>query len=64
MLTIVDSAKNLWQKPNVLLQKLPAEECMFTTKLSFKPNIKNAEETTGLGYDGNELCRYCITIAT
>jgi beta-xylosidase len=43
-----DSAKNLWQKPNVLLQKLPAEECMFTTKLSFKPNLKNSEETTGL----------------
>ena len=44
----VDSAKNLWQKPNVLLQKLTAEECMFTTKLSFKPNMKNAEETIGL----------------
>lgn len=44
----IDSAKNLWQKPNLLLQKLPAEEAMFTTKLSFKPNIKNATETTGL----------------
>jgi len=44
----VDSAKNLWQKPNVLLQKLPADSCMFTTKLSFKPNIKNTTETTGL----------------
>lgn len=45
---VTDSAKNLWQKPNVLLQKLPAEECMFTTKLSFSPNIKNMEETAGL----------------
>jgi beta-xylosidase len=44
----IDSAKNLWQKPNVLLQKLPAGECMFTTRLSFKPNNRNAEETTGL----------------
>jgi len=44
----IDSVKNLWQKPNVLLQKLPAEEAMFTTKLSFKPNVKNATEITGL----------------
>jgi len=44
----IDTAKNLWQKPNVLLQKLPAEEAMFTTRLSFKPNKKNAAETTGL----------------
>lgn len=43
-----DSTVNLWQKPNVLLQKLPAEEAVFTTKLSFTPNSKNAEETTGL----------------
>ncbi len=43
-----DSAKNLWQKPNVLLQKLPAEECMITTKLSFKPNIKSTDESAGL----------------
>src|SRR5689334_20797326 len=28
-----DSAKNLWQAPNVLLQKFPAEEFMVTTKL-------------------------------
>jgi beta-xylosidase len=43
-----DSAKNLWQKPNVLLQKLPAEECMITTKLSFKPNTKSTDESAGL----------------
>jgi beta-xylosidase len=43
-----DSARNLWQQPNVLLQKLPAEECRFTTKLSFKPNTKSTDERAGL----------------
>ena len=33
-----DSAKNLWDVPNVLLQKFPADEFMVTTKMTFKPN--------------------------
>ncbi len=45
---VPDSAKNLWDVPNVLLQKLPAEEFMATTKLSFKPNSKIDNEKTGL----------------
>ena len=43
-----DSAKNLWDAPNVLLQKTPADEFMVTTKLTFKPNPKLENERTGL----------------
>ncbi|MFZ1262007.1 MAG: glycoside hydrolase 43 family protein [Chitinophagaceae bacterium] len=34
-----DSINNLWSLPNILAQKLPAEEFMVTTKLSFKPKL-------------------------
>jgi beta-xylosidase len=43
-----DGAKNLWDAPNVLLQKFPAEEFTVTTKLSFKPNPKLENEKAGL----------------
>lgn len=43
-----DSAKNLWDAPNVLLQKFPAEEFMITTKLTFTPNPKLEAEKAGL----------------
>ncbi|GAA4746566.1 glycoside hydrolase family 43 protein [Flavisolibacter ginsenosidimutans] len=43
-----DSAKNLWDAPNVLLQKFPAEEFMVTTKLTFLPNTKLENEKAGL----------------
>jgi beta-xylosidase len=43
-----DSAKNLWDAPNVLLQKFPAEEFTATTKLRFSPNTKLGNEKTGL----------------
>ena len=45
---IPDSAKNLWDVPNVLLQKFPAENFMVTTKLIFKPNTKLENEKAGL----------------
>ena len=45
---IPDDAKNLWDVPNVLLQKFPAEEFRVTTRLSFKPNIKLENEEAGL----------------
>jgi hypothetical protein len=35
----VDSTKNLWHTPNLLLQKFPAEEFTVTTKVLFKPRI-------------------------
>lgn len=43
-----DSAKNLWDAPNVLLQKFPAEEFMVTTKLNFTPNPQLLNEKCGL----------------
>jgi beta-xylosidase len=42
-----DTVKNLWEAPNVLLQKTPADEFMATTKMTFKPNIK-LDEKAGL----------------
>ena len=32
-----DSARNLWEVPNILMQKFPAPEFTATAKLSFKP---------------------------
>lgn len=43
-----EGAKNLWDAPNVLLQKFPADEFMVTTKLSFFPNTKLENEKAGL----------------
>jgi beta-xylosidase len=43
-----DSAKNLWDAPNLPLQKIPAEECVFTAKLNFKPNGKIENERAGM----------------
>ena len=41
-------AKNLWDVPNVLMQKFPAEEFRITTKIDFKPNTKIEDERAGL----------------
>jgi hypothetical protein len=43
-----DSANNLWDVPNVLLQKWPAETFVATAKLSFTPNPKLENEKAGL----------------
>jgi beta-xylosidase len=43
-----DSSRNLWDAGNLLLQKIPAEECMFTTKIAFRPNGKIEGERAGL----------------
>ena len=36
-----DSINNLWNLPNILGQKFPAEEFTVTIKLSFKPKFEN-----------------------
>ncbi len=49
---IPDSAKNLWDVPNILLQKFTAEEFTVTAKCSFKPRLDG--EKAGfiiMGYD-------------
>ncbi len=56
--SIPDSAHSLWDVPNVLLQKFPAEQFMTTAKLSFKPNERIENEKAGLvvmGYSYNGL---------
>ncbi|HXR82942.1 MAG TPA: glycoside hydrolase 43 family protein [Hanamia sp.] len=45
---IPDSTNNLWDVPNVLLQKLPADEFMITTKMNFQPDEKTENEKAGL----------------
>ena len=47
-----DSARNLWEVPNVLLQKFPADEFKITTKMSFVPNTKLENEKAGLAVMG------------
>lgn len=34
-----DSTKNLWEVPNILMQKFPAEEFTATAKILFKPRL-------------------------
>ncbi|WP_449555693.1 glycoside hydrolase family 43 protein [Hymenobacter rubidus] len=41
-----EGTKNLWQVPNLLLQKLPAEAFSATTKLTFTPRVEG--EKVGL----------------
>jgi beta-xylosidase len=43
-----DSARNLWDVPNLLLQKFPTENFTATAKLKFTPNVKLENERTGL----------------
>lgn len=47
-----DSARNLWEAGNVLLQKFPAEAFSATTKVTFTPNTKLEEESAGLAVMG------------
>ncbi|WP_037373458.1 glycoside hydrolase family 43 protein [Salinimicrobium xinjiangense] len=43
-----EDAKNLWDAPNLLLQKFPAQEFTTTTKLTFNPNEDLENEKAGL----------------
>lgn len=43
-----DSAKNLWDVPNLLLQKFPTERFTTVTKLTFTSNPKLENEKAGL----------------
>ncbi|WP_029276868.1 hypothetical protein [Pedobacter borealis] len=57
---IPDDAKNLWDVPNLLMQKFPADEFMATTKLLFKPNPKLENEKTGLVVMGRTYAQISI----
>ena len=41
-------AGNLWDVPNILAQKFPADSFEVTTKLKFTPNEKNGKQEAGL----------------
>lgn len=43
-----EDAVNLWDAPNLLLQKFPSEEFTVTTKLNFHPNKDLKNEKAGL----------------
>ncbi|MDF2189563.1 glycoside hydrolase 43 family protein [Paraflavitalea sp. CAU 1676] len=45
---VPDSAKNLWEVPNLLLQKWPGESFAMSTRLTFTPNPKLENERAGL----------------
>jgi len=57
---IPDGAKNLWDVPNLLMQKFPADEFMVTAKLSFKPNPKLENEQTGIVVMGRSYAQLSI----
>ena len=57
---IPGSAVNLWDVPNVLLQKFPADEFMATTKMDFHPNEKLENEKAGLTVMGMSYASLAI----
>ncbi|MNK79555.1 Beta-xylosidase [compost metagenome] len=57
---IPDEAKNLWDVPNLLMQKFPADEFRVTTKLNFKPNPKLENESTGLVIMGRSYAQISV----
>ncbi|MDN3587762.1 glycoside hydrolase 43 family protein [Pedobacter aquatilis] len=57
---IPEEAKNLWDVPNVLMQKFPADEFQVTTKLTFKLNPKLENERTGLVIMGRSYANLSV----
>jgi beta-xylosidase len=57
---IPDDAKNLWDVPNLLIQKFPADEFSVTAKVNFKPNLKLENEQTGLVVMGRSYAKISI----
>jgi beta-xylosidase len=56
----IDSVQNLWNAPNVLQQKFPAEEFTVTTKLSFHPDARLENEKAGLAVMGTSYASLFI----
>lgn len=53
-----DSATNLWEQPNLLLQKFPSDEFTVTTKLKF--TAKQDGESVGLIIMGRDYSRLAL----
>lgn len=52
-----ETVRNLWDVPNILMQKTPADEFTATTRLAFTPNEKIENEQTGLVVMGRSYAR-------
>ncbi|RYZ40070.1 MAG: glycosyl hydrolase 43 family protein, partial [Sphingobacteriales bacterium] len=52
-----DTMRSLWDVPNVLMQKTPADEFTATTRLKFTPNTKIENERSGLVVMGRSYAR-------
>lgn len=57
-MNLPNSVRNLWQAPNLLLQKFPAPEFTVTTKITFHPEILN--EKSGLIVMGQEYAYLAV----
>ncbi|AKD05677.1 glycoside hydrolase [Pontibacter korlensis] len=57
---VPENYKNLWDVPNLLLQKFPAATFTATTKLSFIPNEKLQNERTGLVVMGEDYAHISL----
>jgi beta-xylosidase len=55
-----DSAKNLWNSPNMLLQKLPAGDFTMTTKIRLISNQANEGERGGVVVFGQDYATLAI----
>lgn len=55
-----EDAKNLWDIPNILAQKFPADSFEVTTKLQFTANEKNGKQQAGLVVLGLDYAKLAI----
>ncbi len=55
-----EAHKNMWDVPNLLLQKFPAETFTLTTKLTFHPNEKLENERAGLIVMGEDYAHISL----
>lgn len=58
-MTMPDSARNLWEQPNLLLQKFPSDEFTATMKLKF--TAKQEGEHAGLIIMGRDYARLSLS---
>lgn len=57
---VPEDAKNLWDVPNILMQKLPADAFTATTKMTFTANPKLENEKAGLVLMGQSYASLAI----
>lgn len=55
-------AKNLWDIPNIIAQKFPADSFQVTTKLKFTGNEKNGQQSAGLVVLGLDYAQLSIVM--